>query len=415
MELTKKSNAFDDLSLALQEPEFIATFDSKNCKILFPLLFLYETQTRFRKGSRDALCTILENIREDIIRECLPQIAKGIGRMGAPYGVKLAITVMKRTHLAEELLSYLPFEGSRGREGSLQVIIAACRLFPSTDIDVNMSIRRALLTLSDRRRRIRLASLEALASLAQLGGNTIIFQTARELLVDGEELESVLRVTRARLSRRQLPMVDFDGNIRYTVPRDPAEIRWLSPGGTSNHSAPSLLHSLQRNNLFQEDNLVPLKNTNAAIIPLDVQEQKKLTQKRGVLRPVYCILPSPEESDEGPSIFYTDKYYTRRSILPPTEKIRCESQDRTKWRERGQARRFSTKYDIKKSFSSDQLYHNQTASLDYRANMTSTSSVSSGSECSSSNGSQGRTRWHGSGIPVLRPRGYWGSYADNLR
>lgn len=46
-------------------------------------------------------------------------------------------------------------------------------------------------------------------------------------------------------------MVDFDGNIRYTIPREQIEIEWLYPGGTTNHSAPSLLHSLQRNGLRQ--------------------------------------------------------------------------------------------------------------------------------------------------------------------
>ncbi|XP_044749815.1 uncharacterized protein LOC123310412 [Coccinella septempunctata] len=411
MDLTKNPHTFDSIVNSLQDAQFLETFDADNLKHLLQLLFLYETQARYRKGSRDALYSILENVPEAVMKECLPQIAKGIGRMGAPHGIKLAIIVMKRTHFAE-LLNHLPFESSRGREGSLQILIAASRLFPSTDVKVEDAIKLAVSTMKDRKRKVKHASLEALASLAQVGGNTTILEIAKKVLKDEENKENLLNVIRARLSRRQLPMVDFDGNIRYTIPREQIEIDWLCPGGQSNHSAPSLLQSLQRNGLRQGDDLVPLKGSNAAVIPLDLQ-QKRLAHRKGILRPVYCILPSPEESDEGPPFYYPEDYIRGRSILPPTEKTRSESQDRSKWKQGGPRRRFSTKYDIRKSFSSDQLYHSQPISLDYRNNVTSTSSVSSGSDYSSSNGSQSRSiHWQGSGIPVLRPRGYWGSYSD---
>ncbi|KAK9875860.1 hypothetical protein WA026_009647 [Henosepilachna vigintioctopunctata] len=416
LDLSKKSYAFDNLVASLQDVDFIKSFDSPNAKSLFQLLFLFETQARFRKGSREALLSILEHVPERVIMDCIPQIAKGIGRMGAPYGIKLAITVMKRGNLAEELLNNLPFESSRGREGSLQILIATCRLFPSSDVDINSSIRKVILALSDRRKRVRHAALETSACLAQVGGNSAIFDMAKRTIKDEEVKEVLLKVLKARLSRRQLPMVDFDGNIRYTVPRDSTEIQWISPGGSSNHSAPSQLHYLQRTDLLQGDDLVPLRNTNAAIIPLELKNTKKISQRRGVLRPVYCILPSPEESDEGPTAYYPEEYGRERSILPPAQKIRSESQDRLRWRERFPAKRFPRKYDIRKSFSSDQLYNCQPVSLDYRSNLTSTSSISSGSDYSSSNGSQSRSsRWQGSGIPVLRPRGYWGSPLDKTR
>ncbi|XP_045479712.1 uncharacterized protein LOC123684474 [Harmonia axyridis] len=414
-DLTKNPYTFDSSMSSLQNIDFIKSFDAENLKQLLQLLFLFETQARYRKGSREALSHILEHIPENVLKECLPQIAKGIAKMGAPHGIKLAIIVMKKTHLAGELLDHLPFQSSRGREGSLQILIAACRLFPSTELKIDNAIKTAVSTMKDRKRKVRHASLEALACLAQVGGNTTVLETARQVLKDEENKDNLLNVIRARLSRRQLPMVDFDGNIRYTIPREQIEVEWLCPGGTSNHSAPSLLHSLQRNGLRQEDDLIPLKNSNAAIIPLDLQ-QKKLAHRRGILRPVYCILPSPEESDEGPPFYYPEDYIRGRSILPPTEKNRSESQDRSKWKSGGPRRRFPSRYDMRKSFSSDQLYHSQPVSLDYRNNVTSTSSISSGSDYSSSNGSQSKgNRWQGSGIPILRPKGYWGSYSDKSR
>lgn len=42
-----------------------------------------------------------------------------------------------------------------------------------------------------------------------------------------------------RLSRRQLPSVELDGVIRYSSPREQAEIDWLSGATSSRYSASS--------------------------------------------------------------------------------------------------------------------------------------------------------------------------------
>lgn len=103
MDLTKNQYSFDSLTSPLQNIDFLKTLDADNLKQLLQLLFLYETQARYRKGSRDALYSILEHVPDEVLKECQPQIAKGIGRMGAPHGIKLAIIVMKRTHLAGKI------------------------------------------------------------------------------------------------------------------------------------------------------------------------------------------------------------------------------------------------------------------------------------------------------------------------
>ncbi|XP_071481973.1 TOG array regulator of axonemal microtubules protein 1-like, partial [Diadema antillarum] len=103
------------------------------------------------------------------------------------------------------------------REEALNVIIAALLTFPSYDFDLPMLCRTLSQCLNDPKRRIRQASLELFAVLAQAMGPTRIGPLIDA--VDKVELEmseeGVMRAVQARLARRQLPRLNEDGLVEY--------------------------------------------------------------------------------------------------------------------------------------------------------------------------------------------------------
>lgn len=58
--------------------------------------------------------------------------------------------------------------------------MTVCRAFPSTGLDVAEMVSRLIPALNDRKRKVRRAALEALATLAQLGTASIVLDVVAE-------------------------------------------------------------------------------------------------------------------------------------------------------------------------------------------------------------------------------------------
>ncbi|XP_041469429.1 TOG array regulator of axonemal microtubules protein 1-like isoform X1 [Lytechinus variegatus] len=103
------------------------------------------------------------------------------------------------------------------REEALNIVIAALLTFPSYDFDLPIICRTLSQCLSDQKRRVRQATLELFAVLAQAMGPTRIGPLIDA--VDQIELktseEGVMKAVQARLARRQLPRLNEDGLVEY--------------------------------------------------------------------------------------------------------------------------------------------------------------------------------------------------------
>lgn len=119
------------------------------------------------------------------------------------------------------------------REEALHIIIAALLTFPSNDFDLAKLCSSVAPTLGDPKRKVRQASLETFAVLAQAMGPTKISPLIRA--VDEVELkmndEGVMKAVQARLARRQLPRI----NDEYMV-----ELPSPLPSSASSRSASSV-------------------------------------------------------------------------------------------------------------------------------------------------------------------------------
>lgn len=152
----------------------------------------------------------------------ISQIPMYLCKMGMPDGVRLAMKLIRQVSVAmfiDQLLSkpILHAKSSKVsvmqyaflvnvlmeiilqiREGSIQIMIAICRLCPSTDIEVAKVAKAAIGTLADRKRKVRQAALELLAVLAQLGSTALLLDIATAEIQDHPERERILRALRNR-------------------------------------------------------------------------------------------------------------------------------------------------------------------------------------------------------------------------
>eukprot|EP00057_Strongylocentrotus_purpuratus_P020719 XP_011675193.1 PREDICTED: protein FAM179B isoform X1 [Strongylocentrotus purpuratus] len=103
------------------------------------------------------------------------------------------------------------------REEALNIVIAALLTFPSYDFDLPVICRTLSQCLNDQKRRVRQATLELFAALAQAMGPTRIgplIDAVDQIEMKTEE-EGVMKAVQARLARRQLPRLNENGLVEY--------------------------------------------------------------------------------------------------------------------------------------------------------------------------------------------------------
>lgn len=139
---------------------------------------------------------IISTISPHFINELYSQLCSDVVKVLPPPGVRLSLLLMKRSSPKKffESVTVTPNE----REAVLQALIAAARTFPSSEIDLNRGIQIAFDAMKDNKRGVRQAALEALASLAQVAGNTMILQAVNEMSKNDDESNQLVTVIRTR-------------------------------------------------------------------------------------------------------------------------------------------------------------------------------------------------------------------------
>lgn len=145
------------------------------------------------------------------------------------------------------------------------MVLYALMTFPSTYFDIKTCVGRATLMAIDRKRRVRQASLDVLAVLGQISSTKIVMDVVQQICKTREDGQHLSAAVKARLSRKQLPLVNSDGNVQYAL-RIPAsdlnansyhlfgaDIEWII-AGIGSVSPTSLKNRSQRMQLTQNPN-----------------------------------------------------------------------------------------------------------------------------------------------------------------
>lgn len=141
---------------------------------------------------------LLSNISPQTLQKLTGQLVVALCKIDAPYGVRLSLIAMQRSLSPKKYMELLKVEPAEIRENVLQLIIAAARVFPSSDIDVVKGTQLATESMRDNRRSVRQAALETLATLAQVAGNTVVLNTVTWTSKYYCDAEYLLRVVRTR-------------------------------------------------------------------------------------------------------------------------------------------------------------------------------------------------------------------------
>ncbi|XP_042889345.1 uncharacterized protein LOC122264468 [Penaeus japonicus] len=117
------------------------------------------------------------------------------------------------------LCDHLGHRASRVREDCLNLLIYALMTHPSYEFDLSYVAEKVGPTVADPKRRVRQASLECLAVIAQFLGPARLgpLMAAVDKAEDQENIDGPMAAVQARLARRKLPKVSPDGLIEYAL------------------------------------------------------------------------------------------------------------------------------------------------------------------------------------------------------
>ncbi|XP_078090289.1 TOG array regulator of axonemal microtubules protein 1 isoform X2 [Mustelus asterias] len=136
--------------------------------------------------------------------------------------MKVFIGLMKQVgpqKVLDMLLDHIKHKNSRVREEILNIIIASLLTYPSEDFDLPSLCHVVAPALTDSKRKIRHAALEAFAMLASsLGSNKTFLVKAVDTVEIQEDGDGVMAAVQARLARRILPKLTPQGLVEYAIP-----------------------------------------------------------------------------------------------------------------------------------------------------------------------------------------------------
>ncbi|KAG8323381.1 hypothetical protein J6590_006392 [Homalodisca vitripennis] len=230
--------ALDKLTTSLRQPE-VARFVSVSSKhaglslLLFLLKVLHDDRSqRVACSSLRALRALVQALPVSHLLHELPSVVPGVCRHlggGASVAVKLeaveAVKTLMRTvrpaPIIEVLFSDKCFgsKSSRLRENSLLCLLYALMTFPSTEFPVGQLARRIMsAAVSEPRRRVRQAVLEALAALAQFIPSSLLRLDPHDYPpLQRTDVDHFNRAVQSRLLRKVLPSISPDGLILYSL------------------------------------------------------------------------------------------------------------------------------------------------------------------------------------------------------
>lgn len=151
------------------------------------------------------------------------------------------------------------------------MVLYALMTFPSTYFDISLCVGHATKTATDRKRRVRQAALDVLAVLGQISSTKIVMDIVQQLAYGRDDGQHLCAAVKARLSRKQLPIVSVDGNVQYAL-RIPsfdsstssylfgADIEWITAGSgsvspTSLKKRSQRVHHMDANHFHETDDM----------------------------------------------------------------------------------------------------------------------------------------------------------------
>lgn len=174
---------------------------------------------------------------------CRQPSAAGANRVTKALMQRLLPTACVHRLLSAE---FLRGRSARFTENALRMVLFALMTFPSTYFDCRACARSAVRSAAASARRVRRAALDVLAVLAQLSSAPAVLEAVRAALLertmeaagaDGQAAAADVDVAdverrgqrelrlsaaiKARLSRRQLPLVGADGSVQYALRMSP--------------------------------------------------------------------------------------------------------------------------------------------------------------------------------------------------
>ncbi|XP_072424528.1 TOG array regulator of axonemal microtubules protein 1 [Chiloscyllium punctatum] len=136
--------------------------------------------------------------------------------------MKVFMGLMKQVgpqKVLDMLLDNIKHKNSRVREEILNIIIASLLTYPSEDFNLPSLCHIVAPALTDSKRKIRHAALEAFAMLASsLGSNKTFLVKAVDTVELQEDGDGVMAAVQARLARRTLPKLTPQGLVEYAIP-----------------------------------------------------------------------------------------------------------------------------------------------------------------------------------------------------
>lgn len=216
-----RSRAICEIEDALKSSENLALVQPYLESLLRSLL-TSENHPDVIEDQRRVLSNLISRLPLENLEERVNQIVTELCRLGGSGSNIVAKQLMQRLPTASivlKLLSdeFLQVRSSKFRENSLQMVIFALLTFPSTYFDVTNCVERTAKAALDRKKRVRQASLDVLAILGQISSpKTVIEGVSRvaEFRKDGLQL---VAATKARLARKQLPLVTAGGDVQYAL------------------------------------------------------------------------------------------------------------------------------------------------------------------------------------------------------
>lgn len=185
-------------------------------------LLTAERHPEVMEDQRRVLSNLISRLPLENLEDRVTQIVTGLCRQGGPGSNLVAKNLMQRLPTAAIVLKLLSDEflqarSSKFRENSLQMVIFALLTFPSTYFDVANCVERTAKAALDRKKRVRQAALDVLAILGQISSAKTVIEVVSALAEFRKDGLQLLAAVKARLARKQLPLVAADGEVQYAL------------------------------------------------------------------------------------------------------------------------------------------------------------------------------------------------------
>ncbi|XP_055858860.1 uncharacterized protein LOC129921179 [Episyrphus balteatus] len=217
----QRSNGIYALEDALRSSENLARVQPCLDSLLRTLLSS-EKNPEVAEEKRRVLMNLISRLPLDNLEDRTVQIITGLCRQGGPGANRASKALMQRLPPAVIVLKlisdeFLHAKSSRFRENALQMVMYALMTFPSTCFDTNTCVTSAALAALDRKKRVRQAALDVLAILGQVTSPRVVLEVVQNIAASRENGNEFFAAVKARLSRKQLPLVSPDGTVQYTL------------------------------------------------------------------------------------------------------------------------------------------------------------------------------------------------------